>query len=281
MDKNWSGERLETFVFRDTAVEHLHRYAFTLEFIENKKVLDIACGEGYGSNIMAKKALKVFGVDIDSPTIEKAKSKYNRNNLTFLSGSTNEIPLGDHSVDVVVSFETIEHHDQHEKMMQEIKRVLTPDGILIISSPEKSEYSDKRNYQNPFHVKELYLSEFKDLMSKYFSFSSFFHQNSIKGSAIIPESSATNFEAFHGNYNDLEKVNILPKYILAIASDIPLNQLWTFSFFNGNDIIKREQELIIEEAINKKLKWVRNSWTYRIGSIFTFPVNFLRKISKD
>ena len=62
-----------------------------------------------------------------------------------MSGSWSEvcdaIPLPDQSVDLVVSFETIEHHDKHEEMMLEIKRVLRPDGVVIISSPDKQTYS--------------------------------------------------------------------------------------------------------------------------------------------
>ena len=77
--------------------------------------------------------------------------------------------MPDARVDFVVSFETIEHHDQHLQMMMEIRRVLRPDGVLIISSPDKHEYSDVPGFKNEFHVKELYLSEFVDLLSSHFS----------------------------------------------------------------------------------------------------------------
>jgi len=71
--EEWSGERLETFVFNQTTFEQLHRYGIVIPFIENKTVLDIACGEGYGSNFLALKAFNVIGVDVDVNTIEKAK----------------------------------------------------------------------------------------------------------------------------------------------------------------------------------------------------------------
>ncbi len=137
MKKKWTGERLETFVLNETTVEHLHRYGIVMPFIEDKTVLDIACGEGYGSKLLSSKALKVIGVDIDLETIEKASKKYGSSNLTFIQGSADKIPVKDGSIDTVVSFETIEHHDKHNEMMNEIKRVLKPGGILIISSPEK------------------------------------------------------------------------------------------------------------------------------------------------
>ena len=69
--KTWTGERLETFVFNDNTVEHLHRYAITFDYIKGKTVLDIASGEGYGSNLLSKYAEKVFGVDIDETSISK------------------------------------------------------------------------------------------------------------------------------------------------------------------------------------------------------------------
>jgi 2-polyprenyl-3-methyl-5-hydroxy-6-metoxy-1,4-benzoquinol methylase len=63
----------------------------------------------------------------------------------------------------VVSFETLEHHDKHDEMFLEIKRILRPGGLLLMSTPEKLFYTDLPNVQNEFHVKELYLEEFRDL----------------------------------------------------------------------------------------------------------------------
>jgi SAM-dependent methyltransferase len=69
---------------------------------------------------------------------------------------------------VVTSFETIEHHDRHEEMIGEIKRVLRPGGLLILSSPNRAVYSDEPGYANPFHVKELYFDELEELLSRHF-----------------------------------------------------------------------------------------------------------------
>src|ERR1700694_2221819 len=97
--------------------EHRHRYLFASQLVSGKAVLDIACGEGYGSALLAKSARRVIGVDIAERAVEHAKQRYQAENLEFATGSCAAIPLGDGAVDVVVSFETIEHHAEHEAMM--------------------------------------------------------------------------------------------------------------------------------------------------------------------
>src|SRR3982750_1352378 len=101
-------ERLQTSVYNEIMIEHLHRYAIAQDVCAQKIVLDIACGEGYGSNLIAAKAAKVIGVDIDTGVIESAKSKYKRNNLQYYQGNADNIPCENNFFDVVVSFETIE-----------------------------------------------------------------------------------------------------------------------------------------------------------------------------
>ncbi len=120
--KGHATERLEPNVFGEGMTEHLHRYAVAIELCKDKIVLDIASGEGYGSNLLAGVASKVVGVDISAKTIKAAKEKYasKRNNLEFMEGRAENIPSDKEMFDVVVSFETIEHHDKHQEMMNEI-----------------------------------------------------------------------------------------------------------------------------------------------------------------
>ena len=164
----WTGERLTTGKSNEIVIHHLHRYAIALDLVKDKVVLDIASGEGYGSSLLANEAKKVIGVDIEAKVIEFAKAKYKKANLAFKIGRADQMPVDDNSIDVVVSFETIEHHDKHEEMFLEIKRVLKPDGVLIMSSPDKLNYRDIPKFYNPFHIKELYREEFKQLVEKYF-----------------------------------------------------------------------------------------------------------------
>jgi ubiquinone/menaquinone biosynthesis C-methylase UbiE len=139
----------------------------------DKVVLDIASGEGYGSFFLSSsRARKVFGVDIDPEAVRNARETYKNENLEFINGSIASIPLPSRSIDVLISFETIEHVDQaHQNMfLNEIERVLKPDGILIISTPNKLTYSDIPNYKNEFHVKEFYVYEFLEFLRPKFKY---------------------------------------------------------------------------------------------------------------
>jgi ubiquinone/menaquinone biosynthesis C-methylase UbiE len=225
----FTGERYVPSVDGQIKYEHLHRYALCLEFVAGKSVLDLASGEGYGSMALAKAAHSVFGVDIDAASIEHANYQYRDcKNLKFLVGSCDSLPLPDKSVEVVTSFETIEHHDKHEEMMLEIKRVLKPGGLLIISSPNRLTYSDESNYSNPYHVKELYYDELINLLEHHFEYVRIYGQRLATGSFIFPlqDSNESNFKAFT---SDGDRVNsqvcILksPIYFLALCSDQSIN----------------------------------------------------------
>jgi ubiquinone/menaquinone biosynthesis C-methylase UbiE len=256
MKKISTGERLDNFQMNETILEHLHRYALTLELITDKDILDIASGEGYGSNLMAKKAKSVVGVDLSAEAVSAAKTKYQRPNLNFKIGDATQLDFENGSFDVVVSFETIEHHDQHEKMLSEIKRILKPDGILIISTPDKLRYTDIPKYNNPFHIKELYAEEFKSLIAQYFDHHVFIGQRFDYCSFLFSE----DVNLINGTYSgDTKTVSSIddwgPVYWIAIASATALPQLNINAFYPGNFII------------DLKLEALKKSWQYKVGSL--------------
>src|SRR6476646_3809005 len=100
----WTGERFLPWINESTiAYEHLHRYAYAATLAKNKRVLDLASGEGYGANMLATAAASVVGVDIDDNAVRHAADKYVRDNLQFLSGSITAAPIrDDHSFDIIV-----------------------------------------------------------------------------------------------------------------------------------------------------------------------------------
>jgi O-antigen biosynthesis protein len=223
----FTGERFVPEIHGNIELEHLHRYLQACEIADGKDVLDIACGEGYGSAMLAGKAKSVVGVDISTDAINHARMRYNEPNINFLVGSCANIPIPDASIDLVVSFETLEHHDQHEMMMQEIKRVLRPSGVLLISSPDKYHYSVEPGYTNQFHVKELFKHEFNELLTNHFRRVAYFGQRIIYGSGIFAESSDTPVASYWQEENAGKRTQGInkPTYWIAQASDAELPKL--------------------------------------------------------
>ncbi|MFI4957146.1 MAG: methyltransferase domain-containing protein, partial [Gammaproteobacteria bacterium] len=219
----WTGERFVPTLEGKSALEHIHRYVLAKEFVHGKRVLDIASGEGYGSHFLAEVAQSVIGVDIARDVVSHANQRYKKPGLEFRVGQCASIPLQDASVDVVVSFETIEHHHHHDAMMTEIKRVLRPNGLLIISSPDKHEFSDVPGTTNPFHVKELYREEFERLLHSYFKNINLLGQRVVHGSSIssLNTHAEGNFKTYHGNLNQIHKQSGVARaeFFIALASD--------------------------------------------------------------
>lgn len=273
-----TGERLLTNSISGATIEHLHRYALASEFVKGKIVLDVASGEGYGSNFLALKAKTVYGVDLSEETVEYARKKYGRKNLIFSQGDATNLPFEDGLFDVVVSFETIEHHDKHLEMVKEIKRVLKKEGVLIISSPDKLNYTDRPNHTNPFHVKELYFEEFQELLAGNFQFISFLGQKLLMSSLII-NSSASTFCEYSGNFKGIEKTENLkhPVYNLAICSDHELVEGFS-SCFNAA-IFYDGGFKSLENLIQEKNELL-NSKAYRLGNLIISPFRYFMAFFK-
>ena len=296
MDNNleWTGERLVTDVEGVLGVaEHLHRYALACEFVKGKKVLDIASGEGYGSNLLSKHAEHVTGVDISDDAVKHANEKYAKENtLTYRVGSASKIPLEDASVDVVTSFETLEHTTEHEEFLQEIKRVLVPGGLLIMSTPDTVPYKIREPI-NPYHVKELTTQEFQDLIQRYFSFSEMFSQRCLIGSFITSfKNTESSFQAYSGGYSEVNKgygnddMYGIAYFNLAFASDNSetLNGVSKHSFFQHvPDMLnefKGSRGLMFELQETKKLAdrlvEIENSKSYKLAQKISKVFNFYK-----
>ncbi len=164
----FTGERFTPECVREIAYEHWHRYAWAAEVVAGKQVLDAACGEGYGSRLLSARAAQVHGLDVSEEAITHARQRYASDNLAFEHGDATDLPYADDSFDAVVSFETLEHLEAQDQLLAEFRRVLRPDGFLLVSSPDRKTYSDETGYDNPFHVRELYRDEFEALLGRHF-----------------------------------------------------------------------------------------------------------------
>ena len=202
-DIEFTGERFVPGVPGEIAHEHWHRYAFARRFVAGRRTLDVACGEGYGSALLASAAATVVGIDVAPEVVAHATERYrDRANLRFEAGSASRLPLQDASVDAVVSFETIEHlpREDQPRMVAEIARVLADDGVLILSAPNPVEYSQKRDYRNPFHIYEPDREEIDAMLAQWFEVRRWHRQRRYFGSALwCEDATAKDFEAWQGS----------------------------------------------------------------------------------
>jgi SAM-dependent methyltransferase/glycosyltransferase involved in cell wall biosynthesis len=183
----FTGERFTSAESGQIEIEHVHRYALARHFCRGRDVLDVASGEGYGSALLGQVARSVIGVDVSEDAVAHATHNYGRQNLSFLQGVAEQLPLADASVDVVVSFETIEHLYDHAQFLAEIRRVLRESGTLILSTPDRDIYSPPDQPSNPHHVRELTRREFHALLQQSFLCTRFFSQRAMLGSAILAD----------------------------------------------------------------------------------------------
>lgn len=221
MSLDWTGERFIPGMRGVIETEHLHRYLLARTIAAGLDVLDVASGEGYGSHLLSGVARSVLGVDLSEDAVLHARETYQAANLRYLQGDCSNLPVETASIDLVVSFETIEHHDRHDAMLHEVRRVLRPGGVLLISSPNRPEYDKTLSEPNPYHVKELDFAEFSDLLKAHFSNAAFYAQRVLSGSAVVPYRHAeTGFVNFSGaeaadRHGELDR----PIYFVAVASD--------------------------------------------------------------
>lgn len=206
---------------QELQIEHLHRYSSVLALSKDKIVLDIACGEGYGSGMLSKYAKQVFAVDINADLISHASATYTQKNISFLQGSAAAIPLPDQSVEIIVSFETIEHlaEDIQTKFVAEAKRVLKEGGLMIVSTPDKKNYTERYGHQNEFHLKELYEEEFVALLKTSFTHVNLYGQGNEITSLIINKEVYQKGEPLSTYKTDANAYNFEPKYLIALCSD--------------------------------------------------------------
>jgi len=193
--------------------EHIYRYIFAASLAENKVVLDVACGTGYGAGFMAEKASKVVGADISLEAVDYAAERFCKDNKAgFVCADAIRLPFVDNAFDIVVSFETIEHIRQCRKFLAECRRVLKANGLLVCSTPNRRIFSPKLAKPiNTFHVKEFWPEEFYRLLSRYFANITLYGQCDVKLSDNSVD--RTNYSVHEFNDNDV----VSSAYMIAVA----------------------------------------------------------------
>ena len=256
-DNLFTGERfIPGIADKKLETEHLQRYLSIKPLAKDKKVLDAACGEGYGSAILAETASSVAGIDIDADTINRAKKKYSHiKNLAFYENSIADLKdIANHSVDLVISFETIEHVSEELQYMflREIDRVLVPNGILVMSTPNKAVYSDLHTYHNKFHIKEFYKDEFYDFLKSKFANICFYNQYHEVLSVLDNADQYDECVRYLKNEKDSLKEE---KYIVAIATNgiLPAINIGSVYLTEGGEYERLIQRILsLQEEVESR-----------------------------
>lgn len=169
----WTGERIIPKLLKPTngmLLEHIARYYFATPYIRGR-VLDIACGTGYGSHLVAKErkreVTELIGVDLDPETVAFANREYHHQKIVYRQGNALDPDLPEQlgQFDTILSFETIEHVEDDQLFMDQLDRMLKPGGTLVLSSPFGR--GRGKPTSEPFHVHQLTPEEFAELFVRF------------------------------------------------------------------------------------------------------------------
>ncbi|HVN79329.1 MAG TPA: methyltransferase domain-containing protein [Terriglobia bacterium] len=248
----FTGERIiPGKVEPDLYNEHLARYLFSLQFAGGRKVLDLGCGTGYGSKLMAGTASEVFAADVSAEAIHYARENFSAVHLHYLLTDATALSLASNSFDVVLCFEVIEHLAGQEALLEEIRRVLKSDGILIVSTPNRLFYTEERKLVNPYHTREFSFGEFQDLLRKYFGKVEVVYQNHIP-SILVGEAGRSLNVRTHFD-DDAGQMQFTSNFFVAVCSRTAqaYPDLETLVYLTTTGNLLREKEQRIESLESK------------------------------
>ncbi len=221
----FTGERFTPECVREISYEHWHRYAFALPLAKDRRVLDAASGEGFGSALLATVAASVRGIDIDAAAVAHAQARYAMaDKLGFEAADVTALDhFSDGSFDLIVSFETLEHVVEQEQLLDGFMRLLAPGGVLLISTPDKRNTTETTGVLNPHHVRELYLDEFESLLASRFAECRLYAQKLLFQSALWrldqAASAAKTWDASTESDGQMQSgMRYLPTYYLAACA---------------------------------------------------------------
>ena len=243
--------------------EHLARYLFAGRLARRRRVLDIGCGAGYGSAELARAAATVTGVDLSPEAIALAESSYSAPNLRFLAASATSIPFPDASFDLITCFEVIEHIHEWPSLLSEARRLLSPGGQFIVSTPNKSYYAESRVQigPNPFHVHEFEYEEFTAALGSAFESVTLYVQNHVGAISFqaaqphdgqIVQAAELHLDASHPDPASAH-------FYLAVCATSPQTGAPAFLHVPATSNLLRERESHIhklEHELNLKDSWI-------------------------
>ena len=262
MGIEFTGERvIPGQVDPDLLNEHLARYAFAARLARGKRVLDAGCGAGYGSAELVKSALSVVGVDAATEATAYAREHYRLPNLHFEQASCGGLPHPDATFDLVVAFEVIEHLADWRGFLMEVRRVLSPTGQFIVSTPNKLYYGESRGRvgPNPFHAHEFEFGEFRDELSSIFPHISLFLENHVEGVVFRPVEAGDTAEV---RIDGGEAPPAESHFFVAVCAHRPQAGNPTFVYVPSAANVLREREThiaLLEGELRQKDDWLEQA----------------------
>jgi 2-polyprenyl-3-methyl-5-hydroxy-6-metoxy-1,4-benzoquinol methylase len=227
--------------------EHRARYAWAGQLAEGREVLDAGCGSGYGTEILAAAgAQRVVGIDVSDDAIEHARSSFAAASTEFRQADLHQLPFEDGSFDLVVCFEVIEHVDEQQQAISELRRVLRSEGFLAISSPNRDVYPAG----NPHHTHEFVPDELARVLATNFADVKLYRQSPWLAAAILDDqqSRAVGDEAE------------LRLRAVKIASVEPGNEVFTVALASNAEL--PEPEALLQMGEPFEVRW----WETRLNS---------------
>ncbi len=204
---------------------HMGRYSLAEKYCKNKVILDIACGEGYGTKLLKKwGAKKVVGLDISEESINQANNEFAEKGVGYIVHDATDLScFKDNTFDMIVSFETIEHLQEPLKFLQEIKRVAKKKACYIITCPNDYAYYPTEDQFNPYHVKKYTFEEFQELLNEVFDSSKIKYMIGTKTEGFInillDQNEKLNYQKdMINNFVDINSIKVNPEHEIGIKN---------------------------------------------------------------
>jgi SAM-dependent methyltransferase len=158
-----TGERTVPGIAHENYWFRRHEAAYTWPAVRGARVLEVGCGEGYGTALLARDAASVLGVDYDALTVAHAARTYPQ--ASFVRANLAALPVRSATVDVLATLQVIEHVWHHHEFLAQCRRVLRAGGTLLVTTPNRLTFSPGLDAPvNPFHTKEFTAAELVDLL---------------------------------------------------------------------------------------------------------------------